>query len=190
MEQYKKIRNSANLSSAEAGDRSTLKKIAGKLEGLTGIYNKVLIYISCTILFLLMFLTLFDVIGRSFFNSPIKGTYELTGFALAIMVFFSLGAAQIKGDHIEIDFLTKKFSKKVQYYWNAFIYIILSVVVVLTSWQLGVYAQRMLQGANVSGDLGIPMYTVVFITAIGALGFALSLINSSVQNLLKAVESK
>ncbi|MFK4997204.1 TRAP transporter small permease subunit [Bacillus sp. N9] len=44
-----------------------------------------------------MLLTTADVIGRNVFNKPITGTYELTGLALAIIIFFSLGTAQIKG---------------------------------------------------------------------------------------------
>lgn len=175
-----------NLSS----DRSLLEKFAGWLDKISGLYNRILHYISSAVLFLIMFLTLFDVIGRAVFNSPIKGTFEVTGFALALMVFFSLGAAQIKGDHIEIDFITGRFRKRAQHYWNSFVYLVLFVVMVLTSWQLVVYAQRMLNGNNVSGDLGIPLYIIVFVTAIGALGFSLALVNSSIQNLLKAVKDK
>lgn len=177
--------------SDKSNDDSTFfGKTVGFLEKFSIMYNKVLHAISSMLLFLIMFLTLFDVIGRYFFNSPIKGTYELTALSLAIMIFFSLGAAQIKGDHIEIDFLIKKLGEKVQYYWNFGVYLVLFVVVIVTSWQLWVYGQRMMEGNNVSGDLGIELYLIVFLTAIGALGFALALISSSAQNLYKAVNAK
>ncbi len=56
----------------------------------------------------LMFLTTFDVIGRSFFSKPIPGTIEISEYMLTIIIL--LGAAytqQIKG-HVGVDFLLRK----------------------------------------------------------------------------------
>lgn len=172
-----------------SGDESLLIRFSSSLDKLTKGYNRILHGLSCVLLFAMMFLTVFDVLGRNLFNSPILGTYELTGFALAITVFFSLGAAQLKGDHIEVDFLFKKLPERAQNVCNAVIYLILTLVVLLTSWQLFVYAQRLLQGNNVSGDLGIPIYVIAFLTTFGAIGFFLSLLNSFVQSVVKAVRA-
>ncbi|KZE38866.1 hypothetical protein AV656_08165 [Bhargavaea cecembensis] len=183
------VKNASSLENT-SGDGSLFNKFSSKLNKLAKGYNRILHGLSCILLFAMMFLTVFDVLGRNLFNSPIVGTYELTGFALAITIFFSLGAAQLKGDHIEVDFLFKKLPERAQHICNAGIYLILTFVVMLTSWQLWVYAQRLMQGHNVSGDLGIPIYVIAFLTTFGAIGFFLTLLNSFVQSLMKAVEAK
>ena len=47
-------------------------------------------YIASVVLMLLMFITTADVVGRYFFNEPLTGVFDLTHFAVLIMVFFGL----------------------------------------------------------------------------------------------------
>jgi TRAP-type transport system small permease protein len=66
------------------------------------------------ILLPLMMITTVDVLGRSFFNKPIAGTFELSEYMLAVLIL--LGAAytqQIKG-HVTVAFLTSKFGRRAQ----------------------------------------------------------------------------
>lgn len=150
--------------------------------------NDVLHKISSIILFSLMFLTTFDVIGRYFFNKPIIGTYELTGLALALMIFFSLGMGQLKKEHIEIDFLTNKMPKKVQHGLYALSSLILFILTALMTWQLFAYSNRILLGNETSGDLGLPLYIFVLISAIGAISFTLTYLLDFFNSILKAVK--
>ncbi len=54
------------------------------------------------ILFMMMLLTVADVIGRYFFNFPIAGTFELTEVMLSLLVFFSIAYTQIHKGHIAL----------------------------------------------------------------------------------------
>ncbi|MFH1490428.1 MAG: TRAP transporter small permease [Pseudomonadota bacterium] len=58
--------------------------------------------ISICFLFLIMF---GDVSGRFLFNSPIRGTAEVSEYLLVAIAFLSLGYAQLKGTHISVDTL-------------------------------------------------------------------------------------
>ncbi|KAA9030602.1 TRAP transporter small permease [Niallia endozanthoxylica] len=167
---------------------SFLQKLTLTVEKITKSINNIMHKISSVILFLLMFLTTADVLGRYFFNSPITGTYELTGLALALMIFFSLGSGQLSKDHIEIDFLTNMMSEKAQAALYALASFILFILMTLTTWQLFLYSMRTMQGGELSGDLGLPLYIFMFVCAVGAVAFTLTYLLDTLQSILKVVK--
>ncbi|WP_068676449.1 TRAP transporter small permease [Oceanobacillus sp. Castelsardo] len=164
-----------------------LAKFTRVLGKVTISLNNVLHKISSVLLMALMFLTTADVAGRFFFKSPIIGTYELTGLLLALMIFYSLGAGQLKKNHIEIDFFTKKMSNKSQHILYSLSSFVLFILLCLTTWQLYEYSVRVWIGGETSGDLGLPLYIFSGLTIIGAFSFALTLLLDGFNSLLKAV---
>lgn len=182
------VQESLSLGASAPSATSTLEKVVNGLEKVTTFLNNITHKISSLLLFLLMFLTTADVFGRYFFNKPITGTYELTALTLAVIIFFSLGMAQIKRDHIEIDFLTNKMPVKVQESLYALTSLILFVLVALMSWQLFEYMNRIWLGNELSGDLGMPLYIFVGLTGIGAILFALTFLVDTLKSILKVVK--
>ena len=65
--------------------------------------NVLLAYAGSYVLFGMMLLTIFDVIGRYVFNSPITGAFEITEAMMVTMVFFFIGYAQAKKSHVAVD---------------------------------------------------------------------------------------
>jgi TRAP-type C4-dicarboxylate transport system permease small subunit len=118
-----------------------------------------------------------------------RRTYEITGLALAVIIFFSLGMTQIKKEHIEIDFLTNKLPEKIQFVIYAVSSFILFILLLLTTWKLFEYGNRIFIGNETSGDLGIPLYIFVFTAAIGSLCFMLTFLLDFLKSLLKVVKS-
>ncbi|MEQ2525936.1 TRAP transporter small permease [Robertmurraya yapensis] len=182
------VQESQSLGAPALNDASFLQKLTTKFEAITLFLNNALHRVSSIILFLLMFLTLADVVGRYFFNKPITGTYEITSLALALMIFFSLGSAQIKKDHIEIDFLTNKMPVKVQNFLGLLSSLLLTILMALTTWQLYEYTMRVWLGHETSGDLGMPLYIFSGLTIIGAFCFTLTYLLDGLKNLLKLVK--
>ncbi|TKC18417.1 TRAP transporter small permease [Robertmurraya kyonggiensis] len=182
------VQESQSLGAPALNDVSFSQKLTERFEKITLFMNNVLHKISSFVLFILMFLTLADVIGRYFFNKPITGTYELTGLALAIIIFFSLGSAQIHKDHIEIDFLTNKMPLKVQHFLALLGSLILTVLMALTTWQLYEYTMRILVGHETSGDLGLPLYIFSGLTIVGAFCFTLTYLLDVLKTLQKLVK--
>ncbi|MGG0719465.1 TRAP transporter small permease [Robertmurraya massiliosenegalensis] len=183
------VNEGQSLGASALNEASLLpKEQTGRFEAIVLFLNNVLHKISSILLFLLMFLTTADVIGRYFFNKPITGTYELTGLIVAIMIFFSLGSAQIKKDHIEIDFLTNKMPIKFQQILFVLSSFILTVLLALTTWQLFEYMKRIWAGNETSGDLGLPLYIFSSLAMVGAFCFMLTYLLDTVKGIVKVVK--
>jgi TRAP-type C4-dicarboxylate transport system permease small subunit len=154
---------------------------------------KILHILGYCILFALMFLTVGDVIGRklagsiSFFN-PIPGTFELTEYALIIIVFASLGYTQLKGEHISIDIITSRFPKRGQAILDSLLTLVGLVMFGLVAWQGIVYAGRLMEGNNVSGVLSIPQWPFALIVAAGSIIYCLALLVFFLNSVAKAVK--
>lgn len=165
-----------------------LHKIVRTFEKIISAFNKYLNYAGMVILFFLMLLTVVDVVGRKFFNSPVTGSYELTGIFMAIMIFFGLGMAQLNREHIEIDILTQNLSKTIQHILNIIISFGVFLFLLLLTRQLFYLMQRMHTQNELSGDLSLPLYIFLIFVTIGALAFALSYLLEFLKSVLKAVD--
>jgi len=63
--------------------------------------------VAAVTLFLLMFLTCADVVGRYFFGNSVDGTTELTEIGIAILVFAEMPVITWRGGHVVVDILDK-----------------------------------------------------------------------------------
>jgi TRAP-type transport system small permease protein len=183
-----KLQKEDSLGLAVSSELSFIKKLAAGFEKSVIVFNGILHKISSVLLLLLMFLTTADVVGRYFFNHPITGTYELTGLALAMIIFFSLGSAQLARDHIEIDFLTNKMPERAKELLNGMASLMLFALMCLTTWQLAEYMRRTWEGNELSGDLGLPLYVFIAVTVLGSSSFTLTFLVDAIKSLQKAVK--
>jgi len=123
----------------------------------------------------MMFLTVVDVIGRKFFDAPITGSYELTEFMLALIVFYSVGYTQIQKGHIAMEAFVSRFPPKAQAVIESIVYCVSLGLVSLMTWQLVAHAKRTWIGNNVSGVLNLPLYPFIMASALGSLLFCIVL---------------
>jgi TRAP-type C4-dicarboxylate transport system permease small subunit len=87
------------------------------LQALRRIIERIIYYTAaCGMIFVipLMLLTTGDVVGRSFFNKPLAGTFELSEFMLAVIILLSAAYTQQVKGHVAVDFVTSRFSPKIQ----------------------------------------------------------------------------
>jgi TRAP-type C4-dicarboxylate transport system permease small subunit len=127
----------------------------------------------------LMALTVADVVGRSFFNKPIPGTFELSEYMLAVIVL--LGAAytqQVKG-HVAVDFFTGRCAHRTRAVLGALTGAASLFVVAILVWQGAVAG---IDEKSVSDQLRIPQWPFRLLVAAGGLllwlELALDLIDS------------
>jgi TRAP-type transport system small permease protein len=66
----------------------------------------------------LMLLTAADVMGRTFFNKPIPGTFELSEYMLSVLILLGAAYTQHVKGHVGVDFLTKRFSTRLQAFFQ------------------------------------------------------------------------
>ena len=138
-------------------------------------------------LFTMMVLTVGDVAGRYFFTKPILGTFELTEFMLAVLVFCSLGYTQVCKGHIRIDVVASRLPSRAQAVIDALIYLGSLGLFSLVIWQSTANAIRLWRGHNVSGILGVPIYPFLIVVAVGSFLFCLALVIDFLNSLSKAM---
>lgn len=161
-------------------------------ERVTFPLNKWLSWLARIVVFLMMMLTVADVVGRKFVGiipgfQPVPGAFELTEFMLVVLVFAALGYAQFHDDHISINVLTSRFPKRVQAILDTFIYLISLSLSCIVTWRSVLFAQRLIEQEDVSGVLEIPLYPFVFVVAAGMFMFCLALLVNLLKSLSKAV---
>lgn len=173
-----------------SGQSSALAKLANFVDKISTAVNKFTHSISGVLLFFIMCLTVVDVCGTAFFNSPITGTVDMTKLSIAIIIFFSLGFTQMKGEHLEIDFITSKFSKRAEALYLALLNFVMCIVIALLAWQMFIYGLNTSPG-EFSGDFRlIPLKVIIILVAFGALTFTISYLSTALKYLLKVVENK
>src|SRR6185369_15314253 len=62
---------------------------------------------ASAILFGMMVLTFFDVVGRYLFNRPLRGAFELTELGLVVLIFAGLPLVSHADEHVTMDFIDK-----------------------------------------------------------------------------------
>jgi len=73
--------------------------------------NRILTFLAGLILIVMVLLTCANIVFRMFWV-PVSGTYELMGFAGAMLTAFALAYTQIKKGHIAVDVLVNVFQPK------------------------------------------------------------------------------
>ncbi len=142
--------------------------------------NHYLQYISGITLVALMFLTVADVIMRSFLNQPISGSYELTCLVLTFIVFFGVGNAQHFKEHVVIDVLYDRLplkGRRLISFLSSLIYLAITVVMF---WVVFKYGRLLINTNATTAIMKIPHWPVVLIASVGLIGYILSIVSDLV----------
>ena len=129
-------------------------------------------YLAGTVLAFMMMLTFFDVIGRSFFNSPIIGSVEILTLSMGLLIYLGIGQTTIRGNHIRVDVLTGLLPRKIQHYLDVIAHILSLLLSALLFWRLCVLAIEQTLELNTTQNLGLPVWLVAILMAV----FSLSLV--------------
>lgn len=128
-----------------------------KIRGLIRILN---VIAGITLTFM-VFLTVFDVILRSF-RRPIVGTYELVAFSGAVVIGFSLPFTSWARGHIYVEFLVSTFSKKIRDVFNIVTRCMVICLFLLIGWNLIRYGLDLQKSGEVSLTMQMPFYPVAY----------------------------
>jgi len=160
--------------------------LEGYISTIAGVMHK----IGLAVLLLMMFLTVGDVLGRYFLAKPIPGTFEVTNFMLALLVFLTLGYTQLRKGHISIDVMMLRLSPRTQAIIDSITCLASLVLFCLVIWQTAVHARRLYIGHEVSGILSWPIYPFIIVAAIGILLFCFVLLINLLYAVVKGVHGE
>ncbi len=121
----------------------------------------ILLTIGASVLALMMFLTVVDVVGRYAFNKPIAGAFELVEFMMATFVPFAFVYCQKEKSHISVDLVVDRLPKGFQ----GFLDIVMTLLTIgfygLIAWQSFYNITEEFESKMTSAVLLIPTYPFV-----------------------------
>jgi TRAP-type C4-dicarboxylate transport system permease small subunit len=83
-----------------------------RADSVLGKITEVLSTVGASLLLVMMLYIVADVTLRGFFNKPIKGIIEITGFAQLLLIFLTLAYAQYSKRNITVDLLFDRLPQK------------------------------------------------------------------------------
>jgi TRAP-type C4-dicarboxylate transport system permease small subunit len=128
--------------------------------------------IGIVIIFLLMLLTVTDVVLRKLFSKGILGTLELSEFMMAAIVFFSLAEGELQNRNVNVDLFVRKLSLKSRVIIDAIMKILGFVLYCFITFAVFSYAGLMKSSGEVSLDLWLPKYLLIYVVAVALIIFS------------------
>jgi TRAP-type C4-dicarboxylate transport system permease small subunit len=165
-------------------------KFVGILERNTNRVSNILMYISMSMLFIMMLLGAADVCGRYFFSKPITGTLEISEIMLPAIVLLAAANTQSVGGHVTVDILYFRLSPRVQAWIGFFTSMFLLVLFALATWQ-GVNSSLLsMQMNRVVPLIKLPIFIPQFLAPIGTFALCLVMAVQMLQYLIKIKKEK
>jgi TRAP-type C4-dicarboxylate transport system permease small subunit len=149
--------------------------------------NKLLTLIGGACLLGMILLTCANIFIRKILV-PIPGTFELMGFAGAIVTAFALGYTQFTSGHISVDVLVYTYSKPMKRFVSIINHGVCCVFFSIAAWFLVQKALILKQTGELSETLRIIYYPFTLAVALGFLILALALFTDFLKVLLPEKE--
>lgn len=109
-------------------------------------------------------LTCVDVVGR-FFKYPVFGSVELVGFMGVLAVALSLPFTHATNGHIGVELFVRRLSPRTQKIIDILTGILGFVLFALLAWRMLIHGINLKQAGEVSINLQLPEYLIVFVVA-------------------------
>jgi TRAP-type C4-dicarboxylate transport system permease small subunit len=138
-------------------------------------FNRVVAIVGATLVFLTMFITTIDVVGR-FFRIPFTGTMEISELTLAVMVFLGWAYTQAEKGHISIDIFFNILPKRLRNILDIMNPLLGIALLSLVVWQGVIYSMDTRVSQIATDNLGIPVWPFQLMIVIGGITFCLQLV--------------
>jgi TRAP-type C4-dicarboxylate transport system permease small subunit len=114
------------------------------------------------VMFAMMMLTTADVVGRAF-NKPIKGSFEIVTFMLAILIFCALPLISWDEKHIKVNLFDHWIPAPILRALHLLWVVIMTAVMAAITWRMWIQADLMWAGKHVTGFLEWPIAPIVYV---------------------------
>lgn len=141
--------------------------------------EKAVSFVAAVLMFILMILTVIDVIGRNLFSHPLRGATELTEISLVALSFLLFPVLAIKGRHIVADVADVFNSRFLDWLQHVLTALLGVVFFGLVAWRIWILAGQAASYGDTTVSLRIPMapilYGVSVLAGVAAFAFLLTL---------------
>jgi TRAP-type transport system small permease protein len=171
---------------------SRTKSFPVVIENIIYSISKVMGVIAAVSLLGMMLMTTGDVIGRYFFDSPIKGTWEVVGLFLVFAGTWGFAYCQMKKGHINVNIISDKLPRIPKAMLNSLSITFGIVGFGLISWRMFTQAQKyfLMPRGNTTDTLNWPYAPFMLALSIGAGVMVLMLLVDLVHTISKEVKQK
>ena len=150
-----------------------LRRIENRLTFVIDRLGRYLNYVGAGVLAAMMLFTATDVGLRYFAGRPIKGSYELTSFMMAIVIAFALAFCALRKGHISVDVFIYRLPTRLRAVLSFVTQLITLGFLGLVTWQCIKYIFILHQANTLSTVLPIPHYPFVIGVSVGMAVFVL-----------------
>jgi TRAP-type C4-dicarboxylate transport system permease small subunit len=159
------------------------------LEKLNRILVNLFVFVGGLFLMGMIVITCANIFSRAVWI-PIRGTFELMGYAGAIVTAFALGYTQIKKGHIAVDILVGRYSERSRKFIHIVNCALCMVFFGLAAWQIAVKAGILMKTGEVTETLQVIYYPFTYAVAAGCLVLALTLFTELMRAVLPQKENR
>jgi len=147
---------------------------------------------AATALFLLMAVTLVDVLGRDLLNKPLLGATELTEVLLVTITFLLYPVVAWREQHIVVDLIDGISGRRLRAFQRIATALIGCGLFALVAWRMWILGRRSLEYNDVTPSLNLPtgpiLLGIAVMSAVTALAF-LALIPGALRSSVRASKS-
>jgi len=136
------------------------------IEKISDILNRCAGIIAGTILVFMILLTMSNIVLRRVWV-PIRGTYEIMGFAGAVVTALAMGFTQKKREHIHVGILVSRFPRSVKKAVFAVNNGLFTLFFLVAAWFVCRRGMTLLETGEVSETLRMVYYPFAFVVAFG-----------------------
>jgi len=115
-----------------------------------------------------------DVFMRYVFNSPIRGVWDLSGLAFALIVWGPMAMAALKGSHIAMTFLLDRFPRVPKLALGLIIALVSGGILGVIGWRLLMYGIELAESKSRTDVLNIPYEPFAYFAAFACVTMALA----------------
>ncbi len=124
--------------------------------------RRALLSVSAILLFAMMALITLDVGGRYLFNAPIAGSFEVTQFLLALLIFAALPVVTRDDTHISVSLVENLLKGRARFVQRLLVLIVDAVAVGVIAWRLWIGGDQLAEGKQVTGYLEWPIAPLAY----------------------------
>ena len=158
-----------------------------RFEKIVNLVTRWLNWMAAAALIVVMVIVCANVIGRGFFETPVKGTVDIVGLLGAIVIAWAIAYTQVVKGHIRVDILVQRLPHRIQYIVDSVIDLIGLALFALISWQTIIFAKAIFETGELSEVLKIPITPFASVVAIGCIALTLVLLIDLIKSVSKAV---
>jgi len=120
---------------------------------------------ASVLLFGMMVLTFFDVVGRYLLNRPIRGAFEVTELALLVLIFAGLPLVSHADEHVTMDFIDRMLPPAAVRAWIRLMHAVCAAIMFFLAWQVWIKAGRISSYGDTTDVLRIVIGPFVYFMA-------------------------